>query len=64
MALIFSRFTFLPWSEVLIVFNISFSRANTSLPNRRFLHEQFLVSKYLILHALLQSESHVLGLQM
>ena len=36
--------------------------ANTNLPNGSFLHEQFLISKYLpILHALLHLQSQVLG---
>ena len=48
-----SRATFLSLSEVSVVFNIPASHANTYLPNRHFLHEQILISKYLsIVHAL------------
>ena len=39
--IIFSHVTFLSSSGVLVVFNISFSHANTNLPIRRFLQEQF-----------------------
>ena len=50
-------------NEVLVALNISSTHANTNLPKRRFSHEQFLISKHLsILHALLHSQSHVLGL--
>ena len=57
-----SRVTFLSLSEVSVVFNISASHANTYLPNRYFLHEQILISKYSsILHALWDSQSYVLG---
>ena len=36
------------------------SHDNSNLPNRRFLHEQFLISKYSpILQALLHSQSHM-----
>ena len=34
--LLFSHLTFLSSSEVSVVFNISFSHANTNLPIRRF----------------------------
>ena len=44
------------------VFNISYLHANANLPNRHFSHEQILTSKSLsILHALLYSQSHLLG---
>ena len=33
-------------SEVLVVFNTSFSHSNTNLPIIRFSHEQFSISKY------------------
>ena len=60
--LFFLYVTFLSTSEVLVVSNISSSHANINLPYRRFFHEQLLVSKYLlILHALLHSQSNVLG---
>ena len=53
----FLHVTFLPSSETLVVFNISSSHANTTLPIKRFSHDQFLIDKYsLILHALLYSE--------
>ena len=53
---------FLSSSEVSVVFNISSSYANDILSNRRFSHEQFLISKYFpISYALLHSKSHVLG---
>ena len=52
-------------SEVLVVFNTSFSHSNNNLPIIRFSHEQFSISKYYsILHALLHSHSHVLGLHL
>ena len=42
--------------------NISFSHSNTNLPIGQLSQEQFLLSKYLsILHALLNSQSGVLG---
>ena len=60
----FPRVTFFSWSEVSVVFDTSYLHANTNSPIRRFSHEQFLVSKYSsILHALLHSQSHVLGFQ-
>ena len=60
--LLFSHVTFLPSRKVSVVLNISSSHADTNLPVRRFLHEQFLVLKYpSILHALLYFQSHVLG---
>ena len=53
---------FLSSSEVSVVFNISFSHANTDLPNHGSLHEEILISNYSsILHALLNSQSHMLG---
>ena len=53
---------FLSSSEASVVFNISSSHANAILSIRRFLHWQFLISKYSsILHALLHSQLHVLG---
>ena len=56
-ATIFLRVTSLSSSEVSFVFIISSSHANTNLPNRRFSHEQLLMSKYSsILHALLHSQ--------
>ena len=52
-------------SEVSVLFNISSSHSNTYLPINRFLHEQFLVSKYsLISRGLLYSQSHVRGFHM
>ena len=52
---------FLSSSEVSLVFNIASSSASTNLPNRRFSHKNYLVSKYSsILHVLLHSQSHVL----
>ena len=38
---IFSHAIFLSASEVSVVFNFSSSYADTNLPNRRFLYEQF-----------------------
>ena len=56
---------FLLQVEVLVIFNILSSHTNTNLKNRRFLHKHFLISKYSsILHALLRSQSHVLGFHM
>ena len=53
---------FLSLSKFLVVFNISSSHSNMNLPIRRFSQEQFLTTKYSsILHALLHSQSHVLG---
>ena len=52
---------FLLLSEVSVVFNISPSQGKTRLPNRPFLHEKFLISKYLsTLQTLFYSKSHVL----
>ena len=49
-------------SEASVAFNISSSHVNTNLPIKRFLHEQFLINKYLSnLNALLNLKSHVLG---
>ena len=60
--IIFTHVAFLSTSEVSFVFNIPSSHAYPSLPKRRFLNEQFLISKCSrILHALLPSQSHVLG---
>ena len=60
--LFFSHVTFLSSSEISVVFSITSSHASTNLPNRRFLQEIFLISKYWsILHAFLHSQSHVLG---
>ena len=54
--------TFLLTSKALVAFNISSSHGITSLPNRRFLYDQFLISKHLsILHVLLDSQPHVQG---
>ena len=53
---------YLSLSKVTVVFDLSSSHSNTNLPIRRFLQEQFLISKYSSkLHALLHSQSHVLG---
>ena len=53
MQIFFSDVNFLSWTE----------HANTNLPNRRFLHNYFFVSKYTsILHTLLHSQSHALRL--
>ena len=55
-AISFSQVTFLS-SEASVVFNISSLYANANLSHRRFLHEQFLISKYPpILHVLLHSQ--------
>ena len=60
--LFFKNVTFLSSNELSVVFNILSSHANTNLPNRRFLREQFLISKHsLILHALLYSQPHIPG---
>ena len=60
--LFFSHVTFLSSSEISVVFSITSSHASTNLPNRRFLQEIFLISKYSsIFHALLHSQSHVPG---
>ena len=41
---------------------VTSSHASTNLPNRHFLQEIFLISKYSsIFHALLHSQSHVPG---
>ena len=40
-----SHVTFLSSNEVLVVFNISYSHANTNLAEGHFLHEQFLLSR-------------------
>ena len=37
---------FLSLSKVSVVFRISPSHANTNLPNKRFLHNVFVISKY------------------
>ena len=37
---------FLSRSKVSVVFNISSSHANIDLPNRRFLHEHFLITNF------------------
>ena len=51
-----SHLTSLSPFEVLVVFNISSSHANTNLPNRCFQHKQYLLSKCSsIAHALLHS---------
>ena len=62
-AIIFSYITFLSTIDLVsIVFKISSSHANTNLPKRRFLNEQFSMSKYsLILNALSHSQWNVLG---
>ena len=60
--LFFSHVTFLSSSEISVVFSITSSHASTNLPNRHFLQEIFLISKYSsIFHALLHSQSHVPG---
>ena len=60
--LFFSHVTFLSSSEISVVFSITSSHASTNLPNRYFLQEIFLISKYSsIFHALLHSQSHVPG---
>ena len=40
-----SHVTFSSSNEVLVVFNISYSHANTNLTEGHFLHEQFLLSR-------------------
>ena len=58
--LLFSNVFFLSSGEVSVVFNISLWHSNTNLLINRFLHEQFLVSKYSsIFHVLLHSQSRV-----
>ena len=60
--LLFSYAIFFIKKLASVLFSVLASHANTNLPNRRFQHKQFLISKYLsILHALLQSRSHLLG---
>ena len=60
--LFLSHVTFLSFSQVSVVYNISSSYANTNLSNGCVSHKQFLISKYLpILHGLLLKQSHVLG---
>ena len=60
--LLFAYVNFLSLSEVSGLFNISSSHSNANLLTRYFSQEQFLVSKSsLILHALLHSQSHLLG---
>ena len=60
--LIFSDVTFLSSGDVSVVFNVSSSHSNTNLLINRFSHGQFLVCKYSsILHALLRSQTHLLG---
>ena len=46
-AIIFFHVLLLSTIEVSDVFNVSSSQAITNLSKRRFLHEQFLISKYL-----------------
>ena len=59
---LFSRIAILLSSMVSVAFSTSYSHDKTNLPIRRFLHEQFLISKYSpVLHALLPLQSHVLG---
>ena len=61
----FCMLLFLSLSKVSVVFRISPSHANTNLPSKRFLHNVFVISKYSsILHALWQSQSHMLGFHM
>ena len=58
----FNVLLFLSINKASFVFNIPSSQKNTEIPNRHFLYEQFLIFKYSsILHALLHSQSHVLG---
>ena len=58
---LFLHVTFLSSIEVSVLFKISSSHSNTSLPIRYFLDEKFLISKCSsILHALLYLQSHVL----
>ena len=44
--IIYLHVTFLSSSESSVVFNISFTHANTNLPNRRFSNDKFLRSRY------------------
>ena len=61
-AITFCTCYFLSLSKASVVFNISSSYSSTNLLIRRFSKKQFLISKYLsILHALLHSQSDVLG---
>ena len=58
--LLFAHADFLSLSKISVVF--SSSHSSTNLPISRFLQEQFLVSNYSsIFHALLHSQSRVLG---
>ena len=60
--LFFHMLLFYQQLRLSVVFSISSSHADTNLPNRHFLHEQFLMFKYsTIFHALLHSQSHVQG---
>ena len=59
--LFFPSVIFLSTSESSVVFNISSSRTYTNFPKIYFLHEQLLISTYLlILHALSHSKLHVI----
>ena len=61
--LVFACVTFLSSIEVSVVFNIPSSHAYTNFSKRRFSPDQLLTSKYLsVLHPLLHSQSHVLGI--
>ena len=58
----FAQATFLWLSKFSVIFNISSSHFNTNLRIRHVSQEHLLISKYSsILHALLHSQSHVLG---
>ena len=58
-----SFFTCLSTNDVAsIVFHISSGHTNSNLSERCFLHKQLLIFKYsTILHALLHSQSYILG---
>ena len=60
--LLFVNATFLSLSKLSLVFNISPSHSNANLPIRLFSQDKCLISRHSsILHALLHSQSHVLG---